>query len=233
MTIDYIEPENKRQIMETLMKFLTDLNRNNNREWFNDNHQRYEESLEQMLFFTGVMIQEIHKFDPGIPLMSPKDCLFRIYRDVRFSNDKRPYKTHMGSYLAPGGRKSNRAGYYLHIQPGNSIIAGGIWVPEAEPLKALRMEIKDNPEEFLEILDDKKFKRYYSSIEGEKLKTAPKGFDKDFRHIDLLRYKSYSFSTRLSDDQVLNGDFIHYSVEACQALYPMNRFLNAALDKWL
>lgn len=219
--------------METLMKFLTDLNRNNNREWFNNNHQRYEESLEQMLFFTGVMTQEIHKFDPGIPLMSPKECLFRIYRDVRFSNDKRPYKTHMGSYIAPGGRKSKRAGYYLHIQPGNSLIAGGIWVPEAETLKALRMEIKDNPEEFLEILNNKAFKQYFPVIEGEKLKSAPKGFDKDFTYIDLLRYKSYSFSTPLRDDQVLNGDFIRQSVEACQTLYTVNRFLNTALEKWL
>lgn len=219
--------------METLLKFLTDLNKNNNREWFNDNHQRYEESLEQMLFFTGIMIQEIHKFDPGIPLMSPKECLFRIYRDVRFSNDKRPYKTHMGSYIAPGGRKSNRAGYYLHIQPGNSIIAGGIWSPEADPLKALRTEIQDNPEEFIEILNDEKFKHYYTIIEGEKLKTAPKGFDKDSKYLDLLRYKSYSFSTPLSDDQVLKGDFIRHSVEAFHALYPMNRFLNAALEKWL
>ncbi|MGV8092039.1 MAG: DUF2461 domain-containing protein [Mangrovibacterium sp.] len=219
--------------MKTLMNFLTDLNRNNNREWFNDNHQRYEESLDQMLFFTGIMIQEIRKFDPEIPLMSPKECLFRIYRDVRFSNDKRPYKTHMGSYIAPGGRKSNRAGYYLHIQPGNSLIAGGIWYPDTEPLRALRMEIQDNTEEFKEILNNEKFRQYYPVIEGEKLKTAPKGFDKDFKDIELLRYKSYSFSTSLSDNQVLNGDFVDFSVDACKALYPMNRFLNAALDKWL
>lgn len=219
--------------METLMNFLTDLNRNNNREWFNDNHQRYEESRDQMLFFTGIMIQEIRKFDPGIPLMSPKECLFRIFRDVRFSNDKRPYKTHMGSFIAHGGRKSNRAGYYLHIQPGNSIISGGIWSPEAAPLRAVRMEIQDNAEEFKEILNDKKFKTYYPAIEGEKLKTAPKGFDKDFKDIDLLRYKSYAFSTPLSDKQVLNGNFVDYSIEACQTLFRVNRFLNTALDKWL
>jgi len=219
--------------METLMKFLTDLNRNNNREWFNDNHKRYEESLEQMLFFTGIMIREIHKFDPGIPLLDPKECLFRIYRDVRFSADKRPYKTHMGSYISPGGRKGNRAGYYLHVQPGSSLIAGGIWLPEADALRALRLEIQDNADEFREIMNDKKFKQFYSSIEGEKLKTAPKGFDKDFKDIDLLRYKSYSFSTPLSDHLVLNGDFVAHSVEVCQVLYPMNRFLNAALDKWL
>jgi len=219
--------------METLMNFLTDLNRNNNREWFNDNHQRYEESRDQMLFFTGLIIQKIREFDPGIPLMSPKECLFRIYRDVRFSNDKRPYKIHMGSYIAPGGRKSNRAGYYLHLEPGNSIISGGIWCPEAAPLRAVRTEIMENAEEFKEILNDKKFKKYYPAIEGEKLKTAPKGFDKDFKDIDLLRYKSYAFSTPLSDKQVLNGDFIDYSVDACQTLFRINRFLNTALDKWL
>lgn len=219
--------------METLMNFLTDLDRNNNREWFNDNRQRYEESKDQMLFFTGVMIQEIRKFDPEIPPMSPKECLFRIFRDVRFSNDKRPYKTNMGSYIAPGGRKGNRAGYYFHIQPGSSMIAGGLWCPEAAPLKAVRLEILDNTEEFKEILTNKKFRRYYPAIEGEKLKTAPKGFDKNFKDIELLQYKSYAFSTPLSNKQVLNGNFVDVSVEACRILFPMVRFLNTALEKWL
>jgi len=219
--------------MEKLMNFLTDLTRNNNREWFKTNHQRYEEARDQMLFFTGIMIQEIRKFDPEIPLVSPKECLFRIFRDVRFSNDKRPYKTHFGSYISPGGRKADRAGYYLHLEPGSSIIAGGIWNPEAAALRAVRMEIQDNAEEFKEILNKEEFKKRYPAIEGEKLKTAPKGFDKDFVDIDLLRYKSYAFSTPVTDMQVLNGDFIGYAVNACQELFSVNRFLNSALDKWL
>ncbi|MEL7586695.1 MAG: DUF2461 domain-containing protein [Prolixibacteraceae bacterium] len=219
--------------METLMNFLTDLNRNNNREWFKDNQERYEESRDQMLFFTGVMIQEIRKFDPGIPLISPKECLFRIFRDVRFSNDKRPYKTHFGAYISPGGRKADRPGYYLHMEPEKSFIAGGIWNPEAAALRAVRMEIHDNPEEFKEILSLDEFKKLYPAIEGEKLKTVPKGFDKDFIEVDLLRYKSYAFATPLTDKQVLNGDLVGYAVHACRQLYPVNRFLNAALDKWL
>ncbi len=219
--------------METLMNFLTDLSRNNNREWFLENHQRYEESRDQMLFFTGVMIEEIRKFDPEIPPMNPKECLFRIFRDVRFSNDKRPYKTNMGSYIAPGGRKGNRAGYYFHIEPGSSVIAGGLWCPEASPLRAVRFEILDNADEFRAILNDEKFRTYYPAIEGEKLKTAPKGFDKDFKDIELLQYKSYAFSTPLSDRQVLNGNLVDFSAGACRTLFPMNRFLNSALDKWL
>jgi uncharacterized protein (TIGR02453 family) len=139
----------------------------------------------------------------------------------------------MGSYIAPGGRKSTKAGYYLHIQPGNSLIAGGIWWPDAEHLRALRTEIHDNPDEFREILNNESFKQYFPEIEGEKLKTAPKGFDKDFKDIDLLKYKSYSFSTPVSDKQVLNGDFVSYTVDVCRNLFLVNRYLNEALDKWL
>ncbi|MGD9557423.1 MAG: DUF2461 domain-containing protein [Mangrovibacterium sp.] len=219
--------------METLMTFLSALDKNNNREWFNANHSLYKESLDQMLFFTGVMIQEIHKFDTRVPLMDPKECIFRIYRDVRFSSDKRPYKTHMGSYIAAGGRKSEMAGYYLHIEPGNSMIAGGIWRPEAAPLKALRTEIRDNADEFREITGNKSFRKFYPEMIGEKLKTAPKGFDKDSKDVDLLCYKSYTFTTPLTDTQILNGNFIEYSVEACRTLYPANRYLNEALEKWL
>jgi len=219
--------------MNVLLDFLTDLRLNNNREWFDANRQRYEESRDQMLFLTGVMIQEVRKFDPDIPPMSPKECLFRIFRDIRFSNDKTPYKTHMGSYIAAGGRKSIRAGYYIHIEPGNSLISGGIWSPDSDPLRAVRLEIQDNPDEFREILGNPEFNRYFKEIEGEKLKTAPKGFDKDFKDIDLLRYKSYAFSTYVPDEQILSENFIRDAVRICRELCKVNRFLNAGLDKWL
>lgn len=219
--------------MKVLFDFLKELRENNSREWFNENKKRYEESKEQILFFTELMIQEIHKFDADVPLIDPKDCLFRIFRDVRFSHDKSPYKTHFGSFIAKGGRKSDRAGYYIHLEPGNSFLGGGIWHPEAAPLKAIRTEILDHPEGLKEVLDDEKFKKYYQTIEGEKLKTAPKGFPKDFEQVDLLRYKSYAFGFQVEDQIVLGDDFVGLAVDAFQELSKVNRFLNDALDKWL
>ncbi|WP_423129327.1 DUF2461 domain-containing protein [Gaoshiqia sp. Z1-71] len=218
--------------METLLEFLTALLKNNNKEWFDDNRSRYEENRDKMLFLTEILIGEIRKFDPDIPMISPKECLFRIFRDVRFSNDKTPYKTHFGSFIANGGRKSLRAGYYVHIEPGNSFLGGGIWCPPAEQLKAIRFEIVDHADGLKEILNDRDFKNYFSGIEGEKLKTAPKGFDKDFGDVDLLKYKSYTFGIPVSDKQLLNGDLVDYSVKVFRELYKANRFLNAALDKW-
>jgi len=217
--------------MKTLFDFLNELRENNTREWFNDNKPRYEESKEQILFFTELMIREIHQFDEDIPLMDPKDCLFRIFRDVRFSADKSPYKTHFGSFIAKGGRKSDRAGYYIHLQPGNSFLGGGVWRPEADRLKAIRAEILNHPEGLKEVLGDEDFKKYYPGIEGEKLKTAPKGFPKDFEEVDLLRYKSYAFMFHVDDQTVLSDNFVSFAVDAFKELSKANRFLNDALNK--
>ena len=219
--------------MKILFDFLKELKNNNNKAWFNDNRKRYEESKEQMLFFTELMIQEIGKFDDEISFISPKDCLFRIFRDVRFSNDKTPYKAHMGSFIARNGRKSNRGGYYIHIEPGSSFLGGGIWCPQPEPLKAIRSEIYDNADGFKEVIEDKGFSKYYKFIEGEKLKTAPKGFPKDFEDIDLLRYKSYAFGHQVNDKTVLSENFVGVTVDAFKELYKANRYLNSSLDKWM
>ena len=218
--------------MKTLLNFLDELKKNNNKEWFNDNRGRYEESKEQMLFFTELMIREISQFDQDIPLISPKDCIFRIFRDTRFSNDKTPYKTNMGSFIARDGRKSARAGYYIHIEPGNSFLGGGIWGPQPEILRAIRSEVYNNTAGFKEVIEDENFKKYYSMIEGEKLKTAPKGFPKDFEDIDLLRYKSYVFGYPVDDHTIMSENFITIAVDAFKELYKANRFLNTSLDKW-
>ena len=146
--------------MEKVLQFLKDLAKNNNREWFNENHQRYEESRDKFLFMTEVLISEIRKFDKEIPVMNAKDCMFRIFRDIRFSSDKRPYKTNFGSFIAKGGRKSIRPGYYFHFEPGQSFAGGGVYMPEAGPLKTIRKFIAENPYEFLETTNDKEFKKF-------------------------------------------------------------------------
>ena len=216
--------------MNQIIRFLQDLSENNNREWFQKNKTRYDESRKKALFLTEVVINEIRKFDPEIPLLDPKQCLFRIFRDVRFSNDKRPYKTNFGSFMAKGGRKSMCAGYYFHIDPAGSFAGGGIYMPGAEALKAIRGYMAENGEEFLSLINHTNFKKVYPEMMDDKLKTAPKGFPPDHEFIDLLRYKSFAFMTPINQSEVLAGNFIGKLVESFKILHPVNRFLNEALE---
>ena len=215
--------------MEKVLEFLTDLSANNNREWYNANKKRYEESREKILFLTDVVINEIRKFDSEIPALSPKDCVFRIFRDVRFSNDKRPYKTNFGAFIAKGGRKSMHAGYYFHIDPTGSFAGGGVYMPPAEPLKAIRNYMAENGGEFMEIINNKRFRKIYPVMYDDKLKTVPKGFPKDHEFIDLLKYKSFVFSSEISKTEIASDNLIHKIVDSFGELYPVNRFLNDAL----
>jgi len=215
--------------MDKVLEFLTDLSVNNNREWYNANKKRYDESREKILFLTDVFINEIRKFDPDIPALSPKDCVFRIFRDVRFSNDKRPYKTNFGAFIAKGGRKSMYAGYYFHVDPEGSFAGGGVYMPPAEPLKAIRDYMAENGGEFLDITNDKNFKIFYPEMFDDKLKTAPKGFPKDHEYIDLLRYKSFVFSSKIDKSELLSDNLINKIVDSFRQLHPVNRFLNEAL----
>jgi uncharacterized protein (TIGR02453 family) len=216
--------------MLQVIQFLQELSENNNRQWFQNNKKRFDESREKVIFLTEVLINEIRKFDSDIPLLEPKDCLFRIFRDVRFSNDKRPYKTNFGSFIAKGGRKSMHAGYYFHIEPNGSFVGGGIYMPAAEPLKAIREYIAENGEEFLSIINNKSFKKVYPEMMDDRLKTVPKGFSPDHEYIDLLRYKSFAFSSQLSKSQILADTYIEHLVQSFKTLQPVNRFLNEALE---
>ena len=207
------------------MQFLEDLSKNNNKEWFHANRNRYEESRDKFLFITEVLINEIRKFDPEISALNPKDCMFRIFRDVRFSKDKTPYKTNFGSFIAKGGRKSSNPGYYIHLEPGQCFTAGGIYMPPAEPLKAVRNYISENAPEFLEITENSDFKKIFAEMYDHQLKTAPKGFPKDHKYIHLLRYKSYIFSTNLKDEIITGENFIEHTMNAFSQLQKLNVFL--------
>lgn len=219
--------------MQEVLHFLSELKENNNKEWFDLNRNRYEESRKKVLFLTEKIIHEIAKFDSEIGNQDPKNCVFRIFRDVRFATDKTPYKTNMGSYIAPGGRKSINAGYYIHIEPGGSFVGGGSYCPPPDALKAIRTEIFDHPEEFNQLITKKSFHKVYPEMYDDKLKTAPKGFPKDFPAIDLLKYKSFAFTSRIDDSTVTSDAYVAKIVEAMKELYPVNRFLNAALEKWM
>ena len=219
--------------MQEVLNFLSELKGNNNKGWFDQNRSRYEASRKKVLFLTELIIHEVAKFDPEIGIQDPKDCVFRIFRDVRFSTDKTPYKTNMGSFIAKGGRKSASAGYYIHIEPGSSFVGGRSYCPPADALKALRTEIFDNPEEFRQLITNNSFLKMYPEMYDDRLKTAPKGFPKDFPEIDFLKYKSFAFTSAFNDSVVTSDAYIDKIISTMKELYPVNRFLNMALEKWL
>ncbi len=216
--------------MQAVLDFLTDLKQNNNREWFQENKKRYEKAKADFENLLNGIIPGIYAFDPAIGPLTAKDCVFRIYRDVRFSKDKSPYKTNMGGFIARGGRKGAFAGYYFHIAPDESMIAGGIYMPPADVLKKARQEIYYHAEEFKRILNDKEFKKTFVLMEEDKLIRPPKDFPADFPDIDLLKYKSYTVFHSLPDKVLLSKNLQEYAVKIFKVMYPFNNFINRGLE---
>ena len=172
-------------IQQSTFDFLKQLAKNNNRDWFNANKATYTEAHENMIAFADAVLSAMHTHD-NIETESGKRSLLRIYRDTRFSKDKTPYKQHFGGGFRRATREL-RGGYYFHIEPGNSFVGCGFWGPSKEDLAHMRAQIAMAPEEFREVLEHPGFKKTYGTIEGEQLKTAPKGYPKDHPAIDLLR----------------------------------------------
>jgi uncharacterized protein (TIGR02453 family) len=218
-----------------IIRFLEELSSNNSREWFQENKARYEIAKNDFETVSKLLIAEIAAFDEEIKTVDVKDCIFRIYRDTRFSNDKTPYKTHFGVFIASGGgRKSQRAGYYLHLDPAGSFIGTGVWCPEPNLLKALRQSVYDNIEEFNEIRSNPNFKKYFSTFfEEGKLKTVPKGFPKDFSDAELLKLKHYLVSYDLNNELLYSPNFIQELVLILKSAYLFNKFLNYTVDEVL
>lgn len=217
-------------MLEKSYIFLKNLKENNNREWYHANKGQYNEAREEFEHLIELLIHEIAVFDKGIAGLQPKNCIFRIYRDVRFSHDKSPYKTNFGSFMCPGGKKSMSAGYYLHIAPDESFVAGGVYMPPSPVLKAIRREIYEHIDEFKEIIHHPSFKKHYPAIDGDALKTAPQGFPKDFPDIDLLRFKSYTVFKSKTEKAMLKEKILGELCEEYKAMYPFNRFLNQAIE---
>ena len=218
---------------QNVLEFAAALKANNNREWFNENKDWYNKVRVEFEQITADLIHEISKFDEEVKHLTPKDCLFRIYRDVRFSHDKSPYKSHFGAYIAaPNGRKSQRAGYYLHLEPGMAFASLGIWCPQPNVLKALRQSVYDNIEELDEILNESGFKKYYGQLSNEdSLKTVPKGFPKDFSHAELLKLKHYTTEHKI-EEKILKSENLASAISPIyQAGYALNRFLNYTVDE--
>lgn len=221
------------ELLKEILAFLRELRENNNREWFNENKERYVRLKKEFDVFTGVLIDKITLFDPEIRGLEVKDCVYRIYRDVRFSPDKSPYKTHFASYIATkGGRNSRRGGYYIHIQPDGCFLSGGIYCPEPAVLKKLRQDVYDNVDEFKQILDNKEFKKDFSGLDNTNiLKNVPSPFPKDCPDGDLLKHKDYTVLSPKLDSFFETGDVLSKILTVFEKLYPFNRFLNYTIDE--
>ncbi len=218
-------------ISKSTLEFLAKLAKNNNKEWFEKNRPVYEAARAEYKDFVNDLILCTAKFDPSIKHLEPKDCIFRINRDVRFSKNKAPYKNNFGALLAPGGKKSFDAGYYIQIQPGASFIAGGVWQPAGPQISAIRQEIDYNAAEFKKIIGVKSFTTYFGKLsEEDKLKTVPKGYDKTHPEIELLKLKSYITIHDLKDKDVLSKKFLKHCNEVMKAMHPLNSFLRRACD---
>ncbi|MFN0277380.1 MAG: DUF2461 domain-containing protein [Pyrinomonadaceae bacterium] len=214
---------------ETL-DFLKKLTKNNNREWFQANKKAFDAAQDNMTAFAGYLIGEIGKFDGAVASIDPKSCVFRIYRDVRFSKDKSPYKTNLGAYISPGGRKSMQPGYYFHLEPGKSFIAGGKHIPDGGETLKIRNAIAKNTAEFLKIVEKKSFLDAFDRMSGDSLKSAPKGFDPDHKAVEYLKLKEFMAWTAFKDDKLItSSDFPKQLVKLTKEMYPLVAFLRKAL----
>ncbi|MFK8038743.1 MAG: DUF2461 domain-containing protein [Crocinitomicaceae bacterium] len=215
------------QIQKSNITFIQKLAKNNNREWFAEHKKEYELERENVIAFADELLLKMKTHD-NIETVSGKKSIFRIYRDVRFSKNKDPYKTHWsGSFKR--ATKLLRGGYYFHIEPGNSFIGGGFWGPEPKDLKKMRFNIAEFETEFRAIIADKNFKKQFGSLDGDQLKTAPKGIDKNHPAIDLLRYKQFLLGRSFSDEEVLHPDFVNEANGCFKAMRPFFDFMSEAL----
>ena len=211
-------------IEKTTLKFLKDLAKNNDRVWFKASKNEYDYALANMKGLIESIETELNKID-----MIEKKKVFRIYRDVRFSKDKTPYKDHLGGSFTRA-TAARRGGYFLGIQPGNkSIIAGGFWNPESTDLKRVREELALDPSDFRKIINAKKFKDLFGQLEGQSLKNIPRGFDKESPAGDLLRMKQYLCYRPVSDKEIIEPDFLKKVVDTYRGMLPFFNFMSSVL----
>lgn len=217
--------------MKETLEFLQELAANNNREWMAANKKRYEKARMAYLGLVENILEHLQKSEPGIAHLKAKDCVFRINRDVRFSADKSPYKINFAAYICPEGRKSFAPGYYLHIQPGSSFMAGGIYMPGSDWLKKIRQEIDYNGEPLLDYLGSKEVRAIFGDIEGESLKRAPKGYTEDHSHIALLKRKSFLLQHAFEDADLLREGVGEHIAGKFKLLKPFLDYFRVAIEE--
>ncbi len=216
--------------MQQILTFLRQLELNNNRDWFNAHKSEYlsaKTAFEQIL---EKVLENLSQADPRIKGLKVADTVFRIYRDTRFANDKTPYKTNFGAHISRGGKNSGEPGYYFHIQPGESFVSGGIYMPSSDKLKLIRKEIFLFPEDFSALIEAPSFVKNFTFFEDDKLKRPPLGFPADFPLIEYLKHKNYCPWVPLSDDQLVNSDLATRIVDYYRLMKPFNDFIYRALE---
>lgn len=212
--------------LEKSLAFLYDLTCNNNKEWFTKNKSLYLEAKAEFELFTEKLVDIAKKVDDTINVENHKKCIYRIYRDVRFSKNKQPYKNNFGAFINKDGKKSPFSGYYLHLEPDNSFIAAGTF-PDPKHLFEIRNHIYQHSTEFKKILSNSRFKNYFEELlQGEKLKRAPKGFPNDFEDVDLLKYKHYAVTYKVEDEFWLSNNLFHKLETIFNVAKPFNMFIN-------
>jgi uncharacterized protein (TIGR02453 family) len=216
------------------LQFLTKLKINNSREWFNDHRNEYDAAKENFIELVNQILSQAGKFDQDIAVLTYKDCIFRINRDVRFSKNKDPYKNNMAAYFVKGGKKSWLAGYYFHCEPGGkSFIGGGLYGGEPDQIKKVRQEIDYNWEAFKGILNNKIFKKTFGDLsreEGMSLIREPKGYEKDNPAIDYIKLKNFIVSVPVTDEELTDQKLVKKIITCFATMQPLLHFLNRAME---
>lgn len=217
---------------EGILKFLKTLARNNNREWFEKNKETYLDLKAGFEAFVGEVLTEMIAFDPSLAGLEPKRLVYRIYRDVRFSKDKTPYKTNMSAAISSGGKTMGTPGYYFQLEPGGkSFFAAGLYMPPPETVAKIRQEIDYGGEELKKILKEPKFKKLFTGLwDGDAVKSAPKGYAKDHPHIELIKLKSFLVEHPFDDEEVTAKSYKKKLIETMRVAQPLIEFLKKGMD---
>jgi uncharacterized protein (TIGR02453 family) len=213
------------------LSFIQDLRENNNRPWFEQNRAYYEQARDAFESFVNYLINKFRESDQ-LQGLTARECVARIYRDIRFSKDKSPYKTGLGARIAPGGWKATRLGYYVHLEPsGQTVIAGGLYMPEPGQLARFRRAMDRDATQFRQLTQAKSFLETFGTIRGEKLKTAPQGYDRSHPEIELLQLKQVTVVHPYSDAEVLAPDFPTRALAVCRTMKPFLDYLDGVLEE--
>jgi uncharacterized protein (TIGR02453 family) len=211
-------------IKNETIEFLSELKQNNDRDWFEKNKKRYKAGLTDFQMLVQSLLSGICTFDPVLAGVKPADCIFRIFRDVRFAKDKSPYKTNFGANMAPGGKNSTLSGYYIHIDPDESFLAGGCYHPSPEELHKIRNDIASGSGKLKKIIHAANFKNTFGSMSGEQLKTSPRDFPADHPEIELLRYKDFIAVHKIKTSQLKGNKFVNEAMEVYNKMFVFNNY---------
>lgn len=217
--------------IDSILDFLKQIASHNNREWFAAHRGEYEAARTAFEDMVQQVINRIASFDESVRHVQVKDCTYRFYRDTRFSDDKSPYKRHLGAYVNAHGKKSYHSGYYFHLEPGACMLAGGSYCLPPDILRAVRQSVMDEIDEFRSIVEADEFRRHFPVIGEQRVKTVPKGFPKDFPWLDYLRPKDYSVACCVPDDFFRADGWLDEAERVFRLMKPFNDFVNYTIDE--